>query len=185
MYVPADDIDLNTPQEKAELARLLNVQPLSRANTSQANSDPSRAAMIGIIGGFVLFIVGLLANATFITVIGAIAAFATVMYLYYQRQGSHSAPAPATTDSQAIMAFGRKHGLQDFPPDQWLLMQGDLQRNAELAAQLQSVKQDRQRYDHQLAIFNQQLPPILQDLTLTAVRTKLNDLLEQIGRAHV
>ena len=84
--------------------------------------------MIGIVGGFVLFIIGLLANATFITAIGAIAAFATVMYLYYQRQGNH--PAPVTTDSQAIMAFGQKHGLQDFPPDQWLLIQGDLQRNA-------------------------------------------------------
>ena len=171
-----------TPQEKAELARLLNVQPLSRANTNQSNGDPSRAAMIGIIGGFVLFIIGLLANATFITAIGAIAAFATVMYLYYQRQGSHS--APVTTDSQAIMAFGQKHGLQDFPPDQWLLIQGDLQRNAELAAQLQTAKQDQQRYDHQLAIFNQQLPPALQSLTLAAVRTKLDDLLEQGQQAR-
>ena len=166
-----------TSQEKAELARLLNVQPLSRANTNQSNGDPSRAAMIGIIGGFVLFIIGLLANATFITAIGAIAAFATVMYLYYQRQGSHS--APVTTDSQAITAFGQKHGLQDFPLDQWLLIQGDLQRNAELAAQLQTAKQDQQRYDHQLAIFNQQLPPALQNLTLAAVRNKLDDLLEQ------
>ena len=171
-----------TSQEKAELTRLLNVQPLSRANTNQSNGDPSRAAMIGIIGGFVLFIIGLLANATFITVIGAIAAFATVMYLYYQRQGSHS--APVTTDSQAIMAFGQKHGLQDFPPDQWLLIQGDLQRNAELAAQLQTAKQDQQRYDHQLAIFNQQLPPALQSLTLAAVRTKLDDLLEQGQQAR-
>ena len=171
-----------TPQEKAELARLLNVQPLSRANTNQSNGDPSRAAMIGIIGGFVLFIIGLLANATFITAIGAIAAFATVMYLYYQRQGSHS--APVTTDSQAIMAFGQKHGLQDFPLDQWLLIQGDLQRNAELAAQLQTAKQDQQRYDHQLAIFNQQLPPALQSLTLAAVRTKLDDLLEQGQQAR-
>ena len=171
-----------TPQEKAELARLLNVQPLSRANTNQSNGDPSRAAMIGIIGGFVLFIIGLLANATFITAIGAIAAFATVMYLYYQRQGSHS--APVTTDSQAITAFGQKHGLQDFPLDQWLLIQGDLQRNAELAAQLQTAKQDQQRYDHQLAIFNQQLPPALQNLTLAAVRNKLDDLLEQGQQAR-
>ena len=171
-----------TPQEKAELARLLNVQPLSRANASQSTGDPSRTAMIGIVGGFILFIIGLLANATFITAIGAIAAFATVMYLYYQRQGSHS--APVTTDSQAIMAFGQKHGLQDFPPDQWLLIQGDLQRNAELAAQLQTAKQDQQRYDHQLAIFNQQLPPALQNLTLAAVRTKLDDLLEQGQQAR-
>ena len=171
-----------TSQEKAELARLLNVQPLSRANTNQSNGDPSRAAMIGIIGGFVLFIIGLLTNATFITAIGAIAAFATVMYLYYQRQGSHS--APVTTDSQAITAFGQKHGLQDFPPDQWLLIQGDLQRNAELAAQLQTAKQDQQRYDHQLAIFNQQLPPALQNLTLAAVRNKLDDLLEQGQQAR-
>ncbi|WP_283577770.1 ATP-binding protein [Limosilactobacillus reuteri] len=171
-----------TSQEKAELARLLNVQPLSRANTNQSNGDPSRAAMIGIIGGFVLFIIGLLANATFITVIGAIAAFATVMYLYYQRQGSHS--APVTTDSQAITAFGQKHGLQNFSLDQWLLIQGDLQRNAELAAQLQTAKQDQQRYDHQLAIFNQQLPPALQNLTLAAVRTKLDDLLEQGQQAR-
>ena len=171
-----------TPQEKAELARLLNVQPLSRANASQPNGDPSRAAMIGIVGGFVLFIIGLLANATFITAIGAIAAFATVMYLYYQRQGSHS--APVTTDSQAIMAFGQKHGLQDFPPDQWLLMQGDLQRNAELAVQLQTVKQDQQRYEYRLATFNQQLPPALQNLTLAAVRTKLDDLLEQGQQAR-
>ena len=171
-----------TPQEKAELARLLNVQPLSRANTNQSNGDLSRAAMIGIVGGFVLFIIGLLANATFITAIGAIAAFATVMYLYYQRQGNH--PAPVTTDSQAIMAFGQKHGLQDFPPDQWLLMQGDLQRNAELAAQLQTVRQDQQRYDHQLAIFNQQLPPALQNLTLATVRAKLDDLLEQRQQAR-
>ena len=174
--------ELTAIKEKAELARLLNVQPLSRANTNQSNGDPSRAAMIGIIGGFVLFIIGLLANATFITAIGAIAAFATVMYLYYQRQGSHS--APVTTDSQAIMAFGQKHGLQDFPPDQWLLIQGDLQRNAELAAQLQTAKQDQQRYDHQLAIFNQQLPPALQSLTLAAVRTKLDDLLEQGQQAR-
>lgn len=171
-----------TPQEKAELARLLNVQPLSRVNTNQSNGDPSRAAMIGIVGGFVLFIIGLLANATFITAIGAIAAFATVMYLYYQRQENH--PAPVTTDSQAIMAFGQKHGLQDFPPDQWLLIQGDLQRNAELAAQLQTAKQDQQRYEHQLAIFNQQLPPALQNLTLAAVRTKLDDLLEQGQQAR-
>ncbi|MRI08215.1 ATP-binding protein [Limosilactobacillus reuteri] len=171
-----------TSQEKTELAGLLNVQPLSRANTNQSNGDPSRAAMIGIIGGFVLFIIGLLANATFITAIGAIVAFATVMYLYYQRQGSHS--APVTTDSQAITAFGQKHGLQDFPPDQWLLIQGDLQRNAELAAQLQTAKQDQQRYDHQLAIFNQQLPPALQNLTLAAVRTKLDDLLEQGQQAR-
>ena len=171
-----------TPQEKAELARLLNVQPLSRANASQPNGDPSRAAMIGIVGGFVLFIIGLLANATFITAIGAIAAFATVMYLYYQRQGNH--PAPVTTDSQAIMAFGQKHGLQDFPPDQWLLMQGDLQRNAELAVQLQTVKQDQQRYEYRLATFNQQLPPALQNLTLAAVRTKLDDLLEQGQQAR-
>ena len=171
-----------TPQEKAELARLLNVQPLSRANTNQSNGDPSRAAMIGIVGGFVLFIIGLLANATFITAIGAIAAFATVMYLYYQRQGSHS--APVTTDSQAIMAFGQKHGLQDFPPDQWLLMQDDLQRNAELTAQLQTANQDQQRYDHQLTVFNQQLPPALQNLTLAAVRTKLDDLLEQGQQAR-
>lgn len=171
-----------TPQEKAELARLLNVQPLSRANTNQSNGDLSRVAMIGIVGGFVLFIIGLLANATFITAIGAIAAFATVMYLYYQRQGNH--PAPVTTDSQAIMAFGQKHGLQDFPPDQWLLMQGDLQRNAELAAQLQTVRQDQQRYDHQLAIFNQQLPPALQNLTLATVRAKLDDLLEQRQQAR-
>ncbi|MCC4508137.1 AAA family ATPase [Limosilactobacillus reuteri] len=171
-----------TPQEKAELARLLNVQPLSRANTNQSNGYPSRAAMIGIVGGFVLFIIGLLANATFITAIGAIAAFATVMYLYYQRQGSHS--APVTTDSQAIMAFGQKHGLQDFPPDQWLLMQDDLQRNAELTAQLQTANQDQQRYDHQLTVFNQQLPPALQNLTLAAVRTKLDDLLEQGQQAR-
>ena len=171
-----------TSQEKTELARLLNVQPLSRANASQPNGDPSRAAMIGIVGGFVLFIIGLLANATFITAIGAIAAFATVMYLYYQRQGSHS--APVTTDSQAIMAFGQKHGLQDFPPDQWLLMQGDLQRNAELTAQLQTANQDQQRYDHQLTVFNQQLPPALQNLTLAAVRTKLDDLLEQGQQAR-
>ena len=171
-----------TSQEKTELAGLLNVQPLSRANTNQSNGDPSRAAMIGIIGGFVLFIIGLLANATFITAIGAIVAFATVMYLYYQRQGSHS--APVTTDPQAITAFGQKHGLQDFPPDQWLLIQGDLQRNAELAAQLQTAKQDQQRYDHQLAIFNQQLPPALQNLTLAAVRTKLDDLLEQGQQAR-
>lgn len=171
-----------TPQEKAELARLLNVQPLSRANASQPNGDPSRTAMIGIVGGFVLFIIGLLANATFITAIGAIAAFATVMYLYYQRQENH--PAPVTTDSQTIMAFGQKHGLQDFPPDQWLLMQGDLQRNAELTAQLQTAKQDQQRYEHQLAIFNQQLPLALQNLTLAAVRTKLDDLLEQGQQAR-
>ncbi|OYS59846.1 ATP-binding protein [Limosilactobacillus reuteri] len=171
-----------TSQEKAELARLLNVQPLSRANASQSTGDPSRTAMIGIVGGFILFIIGLLANATFITAIGAIAAFATVMYLYYQRQGNH--PAPVTTDSQAIMAFGQKHGLQDFPPDQWLLMQGDLQRNAELAAQLQTVRQDQQRYDHQLAIFNQQLPPALQNLTLATVRAKLDDLLEQRQQAR-
>lgn len=171
-----------TSQEKTELAGLLNGQPLSRANTNQSNGDPSRAAMIGIVGGFVLFIIGLLANATFITAIGAIAAFATVMYLYYQRQGSHS--APVTTDSQAITAFSQKHGLQDFPPDQWLLIQGDLQRNAELAAQLQTAKQDQQRYDHQLAIFNQQLPPALQNLTLAAVRTKLDDLLEQGQQAR-
>ncbi len=171
-----------TPQEKAELARLLNVQPLSRANASQSTGDPSRTAMIGIVGGFILFIIGLLANATFITAIGAIAAFATVMYLYYQRQGNH--PAPVTTDSQAIMAFGQKHGLQDFPPDQWLLMQGDLQRNAELAAQLQTVRQDQQRYDHQLAIFNQQLPLALQNLTLATVRAKLDDLLEQRQQAR-
>lgn len=171
-----------TSQEKTELARLLNVQPLSRANASQPNGDPSRAAMIGIVGGFVLFIIGLLANATFITAIGAIAAFATVMYLYYQRQGSHS--APVTTDSQAIMAFGQKHGLQDFPPDQWLLMQGDLQRNAELTAQLQTANQDQQRYDHQLTVFNQQLPPALRNLTLAAVRTKLDDLLEQGQQAR-
>ena len=171
-----------TSQEKAELARLLNVQPLSRANTNQSNGDLSRTAMIGIVGGFVLFIIGLLANATFITAIGAIAAFATVMYLYYQRQGSHS--APVTTDSQAIMAFGQKHGLQDFPPDQWLLMQSDLQRNAELTAQLQTANQDQQRYDHQLTVFNQQLPPALQNLTLAAVRTKLDDLLEQGQQAR-
>ncbi|OYS70987.1 ATP-binding protein [Limosilactobacillus reuteri] len=171
-----------TPQEKAELARLLNVQPLSRANASQSTGDSSRTAMIGIVGGFILFIIGLLANATFITAIGAITAFATVMYLYYQRQGNH--PAPVTTDSQAIMAFGQKHGLQDFPPDQWLLMQGDLQRNAELAAQLQAVRQDQQRYDHQLAIFNQQLPPALQNLTLATVRAKLDDLLEQRQQAR-
>ncbi|UXE88585.1 ATP-binding protein [Limosilactobacillus reuteri] len=171
-----------TSQEKAELARLLNVQPLSRANTNQSNGDLSRTAMIGIVGGFVLFIIGLLANATFITAIGAIAAFATVMYLYYQRQGNH--PTSVTTDSQAIMAFGQKHGLQDFPPDQWLLIQGDLQQNAELAAQLQTAKQDQQRYDHQLAIFNQQLPPALQNLTLAAVRTKLDDLLEQGQQAR-
>ncbi|KEK15112.1 DNA repair protein [Limosilactobacillus reuteri] len=171
-----------TSQEKAELARLLNVQPLSRANASQSTGDPSRTAMIGIVGGFILFIIGLLANATFITAIGAIAAFATVMYLYYQRQGNH--PAPVTTDSQAIMAFGQKHGLQDFPPDQWLLMQGDLQRNAELAAQLQTVRQDQQRHDHQLAIFNQQLPPALQNLTLATVRAKLDDLLEQRQQAR-
>lgn len=171
-----------TSQEKAELARLLNVQPLSRANASQSTGDPSRTAMIGIVGGFILFIIGLLANATFITAIGAIAAFATVMYLYYQRQGNH--PDPVTTDSQAIMAFGQKHGLQDFPPDQWLLMQGDLQRNAELAAQLQTVRQDQQRYDHQLAIFNQQLPPALQNLTLATVRAKLDDLLEQRQQAR-
>ncbi|OYS82526.1 DNA repair protein [Limosilactobacillus reuteri] len=171
-----------TPQEKAELARLLNVQPLSRANASQSTGDSSRTAMIGIVGGFILFIIGLLANATFITAIGAITAFATVMYLYYQRQGNH--PAPVTTDSQAIMAFGQKHGLQDFSPDQWLLMQGDLQRNAELAAQLQTVRQDQQRYDHQLAIFNQQLPPALQNLTLATVRAKLDDLLEQRQQAR-
>ena len=171
-----------TSQEKAELARLLNVQPLSRANASQSTGDPSRTAMIGIVGGFILFIIGLLANATFITAIGAIAAFATVMYLYYQRQGNH--PAPVTTDSQAIMAFGQKHGLQDFPPDQWLLMQGDLQRNAELAAQLQTARQDQQRYNHQLAIFNQQLPPALQNLTLATVRAKLDDLLEQRQQAR-
>lgn len=171
-----------TPQEKAELARLLNVQPLSRANASQSTGDPSRTAMIGIVGGFILFIIGLLANATFITAIGAIAAFATVMYLYYQRQGNH--PAPVTTDSQAIMAFGQKHGLQDFPPDQWLLMQGDLQRNAELAAQLQTARQDQQRYDHHLAIFNHQLPPALQNLTLATVRAKLDDLLEQGQQAR-
>ena len=171
-----------TSQEKTELAGLLNGQPLSRANTNQSNGDPSRAAMIGIVGGFVLFIIGLLANATFITAIGAIAAFATVMYLYYQRQGSHS--APVTTDSQAITAFSQKHGLQDFPPDQWLLIQGDLQRNAELAAQLQTAKQDQQRYEHQLAIFNQQLPLALQNLTLAAVRTKLDDLLEQGQQAR-
>ena len=171
-----------TPQEKAELARLLNVQPLSRANASQSTGDPSRTAMIGIVGGFILFIIGLLANATFITAIGAIVAFATVMYLYYQRQGNH--PAPVTTDSQAIMAFGQKHGLKDFPPDQWLLMQGDLQRNAELAAQLQTAKQDQQRYDHQLAIFNHQLPPALQNLTLATVRAKLDDLLEQGQQAR-
>lgn len=171
-----------TPQEKAELARLLNVQPLSRANASQSTGDPSRTAMIGIVGGFILFIIGLLANATFITAIGAIAAFATVMYLYYQRQGNHL--APVTTDSQAIMAFGQKHGLQDFPPDQWLLMQGDLQRNAELDAQLQTAKQDQQRYDHQLAIFNHQLPPALQNLTLATVRAKLDDLLEQGQQAR-
>ena len=84
-----------TSQEKAELARLLNVQPLSRANASQSTGDPSRTAMIGIVGGFILFIIGLLANATFITAIGAIAAFATVMYLYYQRQGNHPAPVTA------------------------------------------------------------------------------------------
>ncbi|MCR1878220.1 ATP-binding protein [Limosilactobacillus reuteri] len=171
-----------TPQEKAELARLLNVQPLSRANASQSTGDPSRTAMIGIVGGFILFIIGLLANVTFITAIGAIAAFATVMYLYYQRQGNHL--APVTTDSQAIMAFGQKHSLQDFPPDQWLLMQGDLQRNAELAAQLQTAKQDQQRYDHQLAIFNHQLPPALQNLTLATVRAKLDDLLEQGQQAR-
>ena len=104
------------------------------------------------------------------------------MYLYYQRQESHS--APVTTDSQAITAFGQKHGLQDFPLDQWLLIQGDLQRNAELAAQLQTAKQDQQRYDHQLAIFNQQLPPALQNLTLAAVRNKLDDLLEQGQQAR-
>ncbi|OYS49941.1 DNA repair protein [Limosilactobacillus reuteri] len=171
-----------TPQEKAELARLLNVQPLSRANASQSTGDSSRTAMIGIVGGFILFIIGLLANATFITAIGAITAFATVMYLYYQRQGNH--PAPVTTDSQAIMAFGQKHGLQDFSPDQWLLMQGDLQRNAELTAQLQNARQDQQRYDHQLAIFNQQLPPALQNLTLATVRAKLDDLLEQRQQAR-
>ncbi|OYS58593.1 DNA repair protein, partial [Limosilactobacillus reuteri] len=149
---------------------------------SQSTGDSSRTAMIGIVGGFILFIIGLLANATFITAIGAITAFATVMYLYYQRQGNH--PAPVTTDSQAIMAFGQKHGLQDFSPDQWLLMQGDLQRNAELTAQLQNARQDQQRYDHQLAIFNQQLPPALQNLTLATVRAKLDDLLEQRQQAR-
>lgn len=171
-----------TSQEKAELARLLNVQPLSRANASQSTEDPSPAAMIGIVGGFVLFIIGLLANATFITAAGAIVAFATVMYLYYQRQGNR--PTPVTTDSQAIMAFGQKHGLQDFPPDQWLLMQGDLQRTAELVAQLQTAKQDQQRYEHRLATFNQQLPPALQNLTLAVVRTKLDNLLEQGQQAR-
>ena len=173
-----------TPQEKAKLTRLLNVQPLSRADTSRSRGGLSRAAMVGIVGGFVLFIIGLLVNATFITAIGAIAVFTPVISLYYQRQGGHFAPASVTADSQAIMAFGQKYGLQDFPPDQWLLMQGDLQRNAELAAQLQTVKQDQQRYEHQLAIFNQQLPPALQNLTLAAVKAKLDDLFEQGQQAR-
>lgn len=169
---------------KAELTQLLNTDSGSRTNANQLSGDLSRASMFGIVGGFVLFIIGLLANIPFITALGAIMAFATVMYLYYQRQGSHKNPTAIKDNLPAINAFGQKYGLQDFPPTQWLLMQGDLQRVVELVSQIKTTMQDQQRYDHQLAIFFQQLPPALQKLPLSSVKAKLDDLLEQRQQAR-
>lgn len=171
-------------REKAELISLFNDQSFSHINTSQSTGELSRTAMFGIVGGFVLFIIGLLANITFVTAIGAIVAFSTVMYLYYQRRSYHGVSAPGRNASQAVIAFGQKHGLQDFSPDQWLLMQEDLQQNVKLTTQLQTAKQDQQRYDHQFASFSQQLPPALQNLTLTTIKAKLDELIEQRQQAR-
>ncbi|MBB1080074.1 AAA family ATPase [Limosilactobacillus sp. STM2_1] len=173
-----------TPQAKTELIQLLNGSTISRIGNNQSAGDLSRPSMIGIIGGFVLFIIGLLANITFLTALGAIVAFATVMYLYYRRQKVDKDFSPVKDNAQEINAFGRKHDLSDFPVDQWLLMQGDIERAAELSTQVKAAAQDQQQYNHQLTVFRRQLSPALQTLPLSSVKAKIDDLLEQRQQAQ-
>lgn len=169
---------------RTELARLL--QPQFSRSTPTQPAGPSQRLMLGIVVGFILFIIGLLTNATLITAIGAITTFAIIMYFYYQHNHqtpSSSTVTPPATDLAALTTFGKQHDLQAFPHDQWLVMQGDLQRNAELTAQIATANQDHQRFAHRLALFKHQLPSTIHEVTIAEINNRLDQLIADYQQA--
>ncbi|MBD5807373.1 ATP-binding protein [Limosilactobacillus walteri] len=169
--------------DRTALAQL--VQQSSRVQRQATGAEPPKQLMLGIVAGFILFIIGLLTNAAFITALGAVVTFAIIMYLYIHHGHNQStASALSATDSRALLAFGRQHGLQDFSPDQWLLMQGDLQRNAELCAQLAQANQEQQKLASQLAAFKRQLPAQIHGGTLTEISASLDQLIALYQQAN-
>lgn len=111
--------------------------------------------IIGLAGvGALLFIIGLVNHQGFLTGLG-IAALAGTGYWYY-RQRSQQQQA-VDRHRQELVEFGQQHGLSNFPVDQWLMMQADLHRVADLNRELNIDQESKSQYQHQLAVIKHRL----------------------------
>lgn len=113
-------------QETVTLQSLLGNHP--------ASTTTNRRMSAGLLGlGAALFILGMFGHHGLVMLMGLIVLAATGAWLYkINNETSRS------TDHQqaALRRFGRLHGLTNFPVSEWLPMQADLYRVAELDQQI-------------------------------------------------
>lgn len=136
------------PLTERELAKL---EQLTRSGAPAVN----QGLILGLLGlGGLLCLFGLAGQHGLLRNLGLLLVIAAGGWGYYGYQQEKRQLARRTA---ALAAFGRQHGLSKFPPEQWLVMQADLRRYAELNAQLANSSADSGRDRDRLAAIRRRL----------------------------
>lgn len=104
--------------------------------------------------GAVLAIIGLAGRHGLLTFLGLVAV-AGAGFWYYHLRGQER--QQAARHHQALAKFGQQHGLSNFPVSQWLPMQADLHRVAELNRELAGNQEQTARRHEEFTQLQRQL----------------------------
>lgn len=167
------------PLSRADRQQLANILQNDSQQRNSQSFELSKESIVGIVIGFMLFIIGLLLNKGFITAVGAIITFAIAIVKYRQQGENTNWKSNKGSKSQELNRFGKAHGLQVFPVNQWLLMQSDLQRGVELSDKISRLNKDKQKFDYQFTTLKRQLPSSITGITLTEINQQLDQLIKK------
>lgn len=155
-----------TANDQLELARL-------QQSSTNSKFELSRSQLAVMIMGFSLFILGLLINKNLLTILGTLIMAGTVGVVYQQRDQHFTKPS-----ANQLATFGKEHGLAPFSVSQWLLMQDDLRRYADLQSQIREAKLAREQFEQRVNNIRMQLPTVAQKATLQEISLQLDRLIQ-------
>lgn len=140
--------------------------------------DSNRKLNLGLaVLGAALLLIGLVSHHGALDFIG-ILVLAGAGWGYYRVRNQQR--QLQEKDQAALMEFGHQHGLSNFPIDQWLTMQPDLHRVAELNQELAGSQGSVTEIQHQLASIKRQLAGKVSGESAAELSRNLTNWLNQL-----
>lgn len=158
-------------QETVTLQSLLGDYPVSATRNRRMS-----AWLLGL--GAALFILGMFGHHGVVMLMGLIVLAATGAWLY---KANNEASRSTNHQQASLQRFGRLHGLTNFPVSEWLPMQADLYRVAELDQQIANSQATADEIKTRLAELQRRLTGKASGQTPAELSQHFNDWLS--GRA--